>query len=89
MKHELAAFAVVGLLLAQTSSYNGGIPMTPGTIVPENNPAMATPAPRYSAPVSSSAAAPAVSSGGGATSAPSGPAYSFGAAPAPVVGPSH
>lgn len=92
MKHAFAALAAGGLLLAQASgysSYNGGIPMTPGTRVPESSPVTVAPALSGAAPGSSPAAAPAISSGGAAVSAPSGPAYSFGAAPAPVVGPSH
>lgn len=88
MKYQLAALAFSGLLLAQASSYNGGIPMTPGTAVPESNPALDRPAPRPPAPSSAPAASPSFSSGPAANT-PSGPAYSFGAAPAPVVGPSH
>jgi hypothetical protein len=87
MKHDLAALVAAGLMLAQMNSYNGGIPITPGTSVPESNPAMAAPAPRISAPSESPAAAPAIGLGSGGASAPAGPAYSFGAAPPPVIGP--
>jgi hypothetical protein len=87
MKHELAAFVVAGLMLAQMNSYNGGIPIAPGTSVPESNPATAAPAPRFSAPSESPAASPAIGSSAGVSSAPAGPAYSFGAAPPPVLGP--
>lgn len=87
MKHErMAAFVAAGLMLAQMSSYNGGIPITPGTQVPESNPATAITPPRSSAPATSPAAGPAISAPAAST-APSGPAYSFGAAPAPVVSP--
>ena len=89
MKHELAALTFAGVMLAQMNSYNGGIPITPGVSVPENNPATAIAPPRYSAPSSPPAAPPAIGSGSVTPSAPSGPAYSFGAAPPPVVGPSH
>jgi hypothetical protein len=86
MKHDLAALVVAGLMLAQMNSYNGGIPITPGTSVPESNPAMAAPSPRISAPSESPAASPAIGSGSGVSAVPSGPAYSFGAAPSPVIG---
>jgi hypothetical protein len=87
MKHKLAALLATGVMLAQMSSYNGGIPMTPGTSVPESNPATVISAPRgavsgsVGAPVTGGSAAPA------SAPAPAGPAYSFGAAPAPVVSP--
>ena len=89
MKHQLAALIVTGLTLAQMNSYNGGIPITPGTSVPESNPATVAPPPRSSVPSSSPAYSPTVGSNRGVSSAPAGPAYSFGAAPPPVVGPSH
>ena len=89
MKHELAALTLAGVMLAQMNSYNGGIPITPGTSVPESNPATAIATPHYAAPATSPATAPAIGSGAGASTVPSGPAYSFGAAPPPVVGPSH
>jgi hypothetical protein len=87
MKHELVAITVAGLMLAQMSSYNGGIPVTPGTSVPESNPATAIAPPRASAPLTSPAASPAITSGTGVSPAPSGPAYSFGSAPPPLVSP--
>lgn len=89
MKHHLAALIAAGLMLAQMSSYNGGIPMTPGTSVPESNPATAISPPNYSVPGTPSAASPAIGTGSAGSTAPSGPAYSFGSAPPPVVGPSH
>ena len=88
MKHELAALTFAGVMLAQMNSYNGGIPITPGTSVPESSPATVIAPPRSSAPSPSPATAPAIGSGGGGSTAPAGPAYSFGAAPPPVVGPS-
>ena len=36
MKYQLAALIATGLTLAQMNSYNGGIPITPGTGVPES-----------------------------------------------------
>ena len=63
MKHELVAFTFAGLMLAQMSSYNGGIPITPGTSVPENNPATAIVTPRGAPPSSSPAAGAAIGSG--------------------------
>lgn len=89
MKHHLATFVAAGLMLAQMNSYNGGIPITPGTSVPESNPATSISPPSYSAPSTPPAASPAIGSGSAASPAPSGPAYSFGSAPPPVVGPSH
>jgi hypothetical protein len=85
MKHELVAITVAGLMLAQMSSYNGGIPVTPGTSVPESNPATAISAPRGAPPSGSPSAGPAIGSGSGASTAPAGPAYSFGAAPPPTL----
>ncbi|HTW50547.1 MAG TPA: hypothetical protein VME45_01460 [Stellaceae bacterium] len=90
MKHELVAMTVAGLMLAQMSSYNGGIPVTPGTSVPESNPATAIAPSRAAPPSGSPAAGPAIGSGAGASTAPAGPAYSFGAAPPPTISvPSH
>lgn len=91
MKYQLAALIVTGLTLAQMNSYNGGIPIAPGTSVPESNPATVMPPPRSSVPSSSPAVSPTVgpNTGVGSAPAPTGPAYSFGAAPPPVVGPSH
>lgn len=87
MKHQLVAFTFAGLMLAQMSSYNGGIPITPGTSVPESNPATAISTPRGAPPSNSPAAGVAIGSGSGASTAPAGPAYSFGAAPAPTLTP--
>lgn len=92
MKHELAASIVAGLMLAQMNSYNGGIPITPGTSVPESSPATAIVSPPSSpaAPASPAAGppvAPVFGPDAGSASVPAGPAYSFGAAPAPVVAP--
>lgn len=85
MKHELSAFIAAGLMLAQMSSYNGGLPATPGTSVPESNPATAISPSRGAAPSSSPSAGPAIGSGAGTSTAPAGPAYSFGAAPPPTL----
>jgi hypothetical protein len=85
MKHELVAITVAGLMLAQMSSYNGGIPATPGTSVPESNPATVIAPSRGFTPSSSPEAGPAIGSGGGMGSGSSGPAYSFGAAPPPTL----
>ncbi|HXC29852.1 MAG TPA: hypothetical protein VNV38_17990 [Stellaceae bacterium] len=88
MKYQLVALTLAGVLLAQMNSYNGGIPITPGTSVPESSPAYDRPPPsRNAAPSSSPAASSSVGSGSGASTAPAGPAYSFGAAPPPVVSP--
>jgi hypothetical protein len=89
MKHEYAAVLATALVLAQLNapgSYNLGIPATPGTRVPESNPATAITPPSSPAPNSSTAP----SAGTAAPAAPignTGPAYSFGAAPAPIVSP--
>lgn len=89
MQHKFAALIAAGVVLAQLSapgaSYNGGIPSVPGTSVPESSPATTIPAPRNTAP-SSSPAAPTGGTGAGVSSA-TGPAYSFGAAPAPIISP--
>jgi hypothetical protein len=91
MKRNLIAVSMVaGILLAQasapTTTYNGGIPIVPGTRVPESGPIATTPPSYGSAPSAPSAAAPAISAPAG-SGASSGPAYSFGAAPPPVVAP--
>jgi len=96
MRRKLAlgsGFAL--LLLAQaggTQSYNLGVPTVPGTHTPESNPATAVTAPSDSA--TNPAFAPGATSGNSATGTlttatpgPNGPAYSFGAAPPPVVAP--
>jgi hypothetical protein len=88
MKHQLIALAAAGLILAQMNSYNGGIPITPGTSVPERNPAVDTPRPSR-APSSPSVPAASSPTGSGASTAPAGPGYSFGAAPPPIVSPGH
>jgi hypothetical protein len=92
MKHVLAtALAVAGFVLAQanvpSATYNGGIPMVPGTSVPESNPALDAPHTQRLAP--SGPSIPSAGTGAAASSAPApaGPAYSFGAAPAPLVSP--
>ena len=89
MQRNLNALAVAGLMLAQVNtgaSYNGGIPLVPGTRVPESNPTIPGPVPFTPAPSS-----PVGPASPGTASAPStssqGPAYSFGAAPAPIVSP--
>jgi len=89
MKHPLVALAVAGLMLAQMNSYNGGIPITPGTSVPERNPAVDTPRPSRAPSTGSPGASPPTGSGSGTSTAPAGPGYSFGAAPPPVVSPDH
>ena len=86
MKYQLAALTLAGVLLAQMNSYNGGIPITPGTSVPESNPAYDRPPPsRNAAPSSSPAGPSSIGSGSAGSTAPAGPAYSFGAAPPPIV----
>ena len=92
--HKLAVFTLfAGLSLAQLTppgTSNLGVPSVPGTRVPENSPATAV-TPPATLPLRGAAAATSPSSdGAGAVSAPSGnsgPAYSFGAAPPPVVAP--
>ena len=62
MKSKLAMIAVAGLLLTQFSvpgSYNLGVPRTPGTRVPENNPGTAIVSPSNPAPTAPAAPAPA------------------------------
>jgi len=81
-----AAFIVAGLMLAQMSSYNGGIPITPGTQVPEANPGTVVSTPQFASPAISPPAGAAIAPSA-ASGAPSGPAYSIGAAPGPVVSP--
>ena len=92
MKHELSAAAAVaaGLFLAQLGSpgsYNLGVPAVPGTRTPESNPATAVAPPATSTPSTSPAAGAAISTAPVSGSAPTGPAYSFGAAPAPTIAP--
>jgi hypothetical protein len=99
MRRKLVLGSAFGLLLlAQTGgtqNYNPGIPTVPGTHTPESNPATMVTAPSDGA--SNPAFAPGATSGNSATGTPttatpglsgnSGPAYSFGAAPPPVVAP--
>jgi hypothetical protein len=85
MKRDLAAITLAGLMLAQMNSYNGGIPVTPGTSMPESNPATSIAPSRSAPPSSSPSAGPAIGSGSGVSTAPAGPAYSFGAAPPPTL----
>ncbi|MBV8777731.1 MAG: hypothetical protein JO258_11105 [Alphaproteobacteria bacterium] len=82
------AFALLVVAqIAGTGSYNLGTPQVPGTRVPESNPGT-TIAPLPSPAPASSAAGPTGSDGTAAAPAgvtPSGPGYSFGAAPMPVT----
>ncbi|HWD56987.1 MAG TPA: hypothetical protein VG308_01810 [Stellaceae bacterium] len=87
MTGKFVAPALAALLLAQASS-NLGIPQTPGTRVPESNPATSIVTPQ-SAPPPASASASGPAAPAPAPSGNSGPAYSFGAAPPPVVSPGH
>jgi len=88
MKQQLAVVALAGLMLAQASpSYNGGIPMVPGTSVPESNPAIDRPLPSRPAPSAPSPSYAPAESAAPPASGNAGPAYSFGAAPPPVVAP--
>jgi hypothetical protein len=85
----LAALAVAGLILAQLSTpgtYNTGIPATPGTRVPEDSPATRLPPPQSYGP--SSLSTPSLATTPTVPNGNTGPAYSFGAAPPPVVSPS-
>jgi len=87
MKSKLAIIAVAGLLLTQFSvpgTYNLGVPRTPGTRAPENNPGTAIVSPSNPAPTTPTAPVPA---GTAAPAENSGPAYSFGAAPPPILSP--
>jgi hypothetical protein len=89
MQYRFPAAVAVGIALAQLStpgSYNLGAPQTYGARLPESNPGSSIMAPSALAPSGPGAAAPAIAIDP-APSAPSGPAYSFGAAPAPVVSP--
>jgi hypothetical protein len=93
-RRKLALGAGLALLvLAQaggTSSYNLGVPTVPGTRTPESNPATAVTPPAYGNPATAPGSGSANSSTGTPTTATpgsSGPAYSFGAAPPPVVAP--
>ena len=91
-RNRAAVLTVAGVILAQLltpGATNLGIPAVPGTRVPESNPATAVAPPIYTPSIpdtpSSGASAPAPATGGPV--APSGPAYSFGAAPPPVTSP--
>ena len=87
MKSKLAMIAVAGLLLTQFSvpgTYNLGVPRTPGTRAPENNPGTAIVSPSNPAPTAPAEPAPV---GNAAPALNNGPAYSFGAAPPPLVSP--
>jgi hypothetical protein len=88
------ALVVAGLVLAQLStpgsSYNLGIPITPGTRVPEDSPTTRLTAPQTYSP--SSLSTPSLGNPGLGTTPTvpngnTGPAYSFGAAPPPMVSP--
>jgi hypothetical protein len=86
MKYQLVALTLVSVLLAQMNSYNGGIPITHGTSVPESSPAYDRPPPsQTAAPSGSPAISSSIGSGSAGSTAPAGPGYSFGAAPPPVV----
>ena len=90
MQRNLSALAVAGLILAQANtgaSYNGGIPLVPGTRVPESNPAIPGPAPFTPAPSSGSGISTNSETAPAPSTSSTGPAYSFGAAPAPIVSP--
>jgi hypothetical protein len=80
-----ALAVAAGLLLAQLGApSNLGVPAVPGTNTPESSPATTPVAP------SAGVGTPQASTAGTAPAAPAatgGPAYSFGAAPAPVVSP--
>jgi hypothetical protein len=90
MQYRFAAvLGMAGLALAQLTppgTSNLGIPAVPGTRVPESNPGTAIAPPA----VSAGSSAPVVNPGTAAPtpgSSSAGPAYSFGAAPPPVVAP--
>jgi hypothetical protein len=90
MQHKLAAsLAITALILAQLNTpgtYNGGVPQVPGTRVPESNPATSLSVPQSYSP--SSLSAPTMGTSPAAVpSGNTGPAYSFGAAPPPIVSP--
>ncbi len=89
MQHRFAAMlGMAGLALAQLTTpgtSNLGVPAVPGTRVPESNPGTAISPPAFSGP-----SAPAANPGPAASapgSSDTGPAYSFGAAPPPVIAP--
>jgi hypothetical protein len=89
MQYRFVAAVAVGIALAQLNtpgSSNLGAPQTFGARLPESNPGTSVMAPSVAAPSGPGAAAPAIAADP-APSAPTGPAYSFGAAPAPVVSP--
>ena len=82
MRYQFAAAIAAGLVLAQT-----GIPQTPGTHVPESNPAISIPTPVGPPPTGSTTPTLGTAPIAPPPSGDTGPAYSFGTAPAPVVGP--
>jgi hypothetical protein len=95
-RRKLALGVAFGLLVVAQmnggSSYNLGVPQVPGTHTPESNPATAVPAPQGAAGGPAASPGSAGTAAGAAATAPptgtaSGPAYSFGAAPAPVISP--
>jgi hypothetical protein len=89
MRTKFPAIVVAGLLSAQLNppgGYNLGMPQTPGARVPESNPGTAVIPPRAPTPSGQPAPGNALTAPSG-SSAPAGPAYSFGAAPPPVVAP--
>src|SRR5262249_20842901 len=92
MKQRFAAAAIGGVLLAQLGppgSYNLNVLATPGTMVPESNPATAIvpPAPKPPPSTPSGPATTSTDSWAPPMGTTSGPAYSFGAAPPPVIAP--
>ena len=93
MTHKTLARTGVlaGLLLAQVNmpdtSSNLGIPRLYGTRTPEQNPATTVvPTPSYGTPPAGTPS-PAAGISSPPATGNTGPAYSFGAAPPPVVGP--
>jgi hypothetical protein len=83
-----ATVTATGLLLAQAAgSYNFGTPELSGTHTPEDNPGTAVARPQSSGSGALVAPSAGAASTSGMPSAPSGPAYSFGAAPPPLVSP--
>jgi hypothetical protein len=83
-----AALVLAGLILAQIgapSSNSTGIPATPGTRVPEDSPATRLPPPQSYGP--SSLSTPSLGTTPTVPNGNTGPAYSFGAAPPPIVSP--
>ena len=88
-RNSAAALVLAGLMLAQLSAPGGnstGIPATPGTRVPEDSPATRLPPPQSYGP--SSLSTPSLGTTPTVPNGNTGPAYSFGAAPPPVVSPS-